>query len=720
MTRSSPSRLDWGWKVTPAAGAVMTAGGAYSLAAAGGPAGLPPAYALLAAGAGAVAQAGADLHQHRPPGHMVTRCTAWLAAGGWSAVALAGHTVFTWASAGWWGAGTAAAVVLARSLAGAEETAKTEHAERQLQKWANGKAGEWEQRLADLFRLQDHRVDGVSPWKGGVGYTVRVQMPEGTPELPATAERTLAAALRLPRGGGVQITDGMVYGEIHIHVTAKDVLAETIDLPQGPEDITVTSVYDGFPLGLRPDAEEVRIRMADDCALIIGQIGSGKTNTVNVVNAGALRSADTVVMHIDITGAGISLPWLRSWTVDGTADVPLIDWSADTVEEAHILCDTLIAGIVARKSGHQDLLTEDDKITVDADVPAVVLIVDEIAELPMTLLTKLDTIVNTGRAVRVRVVICGLRATQDVITAAMKKQSRNRIGMRVTDPEELGHLFPTGGSRINPKAAPYRGCGFYAAPDAEDVISDPTPFKAYRITPKAIGALAAQYADRRPRLEPVFLDTEPGQYYASRWGRILPRLYKNKKLATTTRPYTDLPVLRPPVDEIKGTPITSSADPLTSTGPRPPAPGDAEATARPPRFGKDLLAQMLDAARTATGRSEEAPADETNVIRAEFGRVVQQAGGPEDRPSPVPRLLAEAHQHLAAAGGRMHTADLATRMDMDAVTLGSELNRLMREVGVERPGKGTVRAGADGEPKAGYLAETLAAAIRAYAQRDAQ
>ncbi|CAM5541223.1 AAA family ATPase [Streptomyces abikoensis] len=719
MTRSSP-RLDWGWKVTPAAGAVMTAGGAYSLAAAGGLAGLPPAYALLAAGAGALAQAGADLHQRRPHGHMVTRCAAWLAAGGWSAVALAGHTVFTWASAGWWGAGTSAAVVLARALADAEETARSEHAQRRLQKWANGKAGEWEKRLSDLFRLQGHRVDGVSPWKGDVGYTVRVQMPENTPDLPATAERTLAAALRLPRGGGVQITDGMVYGEIHIHVTAKDVLAEIIDLPGGPEDTTPTSIYDGFPLGLRPDAEEARLLTVDDCALITGQIGSGKTNLVNDLNAGALRSVDTVVMHIDVTGAGISLPWLHSWALDGTAGVPLIDWTADTVEEAHILCDTLIAGIGARKAGHQDLLTEDDKIEVSADVPAVVLVVDEIAELSMALLTKIDTIVNTGRAVRVRVVICGLRATQDVITAAMKKQSRNRVGMRVSDPEELSHLFPTGGARLNPKAAPYRGCGFYAAPDAEDAVGDPSVFKAYRIKPKVIRALSIKYADRRPRLEPVFLDTEPGRYYPSRWGRILPRLYKNKKLAATTHPYTDLPVLRPPVDEVKGTPITSSAAPLTSAAPHSPAPGAADTAARPARFGKDLLAQMLDAARTTTGRREEAPADETNVIRAEFGRVLKQAGGPEDRPSPVPRLLGEAHQHLVAAGGRMHTADLATRMDMDAVTLGTELNRLMREVGVERPGKGTVRAGADGEAKAGYLAETLAAAIRAYAQRDAQ
>lgn len=332
-------------------------------------------------------------------------------------------------------------------------------------------------------------------------------------------------------------------------------------------------------------------------------------------------------MHIDVTGAGISLPWLHSWAVDGTARVPLIDWTADTIEEAHILCDTVIAGIGARKAGHQDLLTEDDKLTVTHDLPEILVAVDEIAELTPGLLRKLDTIVNTGRAVRVRVLVCGLRATQDVITAAMKKQSRVRVGMRVSDPEELSHLFPTGGGRINPKAAPYKGCGFYSSPDEDDVVSDPTAFKGYRIKPKQIRALSIAYADRRPQLEPVFLDTEPALYYASRWGRILPRIYKAKQLAPTTIPYTDMDVLYPPVNEFTGIPITSSTEEGEdgNGGPRV-VPASATATPAAPdgpqvRVGADLLSSMLNAARPAPAPS----LDDSTVIQADFGRVIQQA-----------------------------------------------------------------------------------------------
>ncbi|MCF3104511.1 hypothetical protein IPZ58_23370 [Streptomyces roseoverticillatus] len=712
--------LDWGWKTSPAVDAALVAGGAYSVAAVGALSAMPATQALTVGGIGAAAQAAADLYQRRPGWHITARCAAWLTAGGWTAQALADHTALTWQAAGWWAAGTAAGITLARGLARTENAAREQRTSRRLQVWANTRAREWHERLERLFRLEGHTVEGVMPWKSNAGYTVRVAMPSTTPQLPADAVRKLATDLKLPRGGGIQITDGLVYGEIHIRVTIKDVMSEDLPLPDSPEDLTVTSTYGGLPLGLQPDAQEARIGVVDDCALFVGQVGSGKTNVVNVANAGALRTNDTVVMHIDVTGAGISLPWLRAWAVDGTSEVPLIDYVGDTEEEAHILCDFLIAGIGARKSGHQDLLSgEDDKLTVGPDLPEVLLVVDEIAELSPRLLAKLDTIVNTGRAVRVRVIICGLRATQDVITAAMKKQSRVRVGMRVSDPEELSHLFPTGAARLDPKAAPGRGCGFFSAPDAEDIISDPAPYKAYRITPKVIQRLAAAYGGRRPRLEAEFLDTAPARYYASRWGRVLPRLYKSKTLAPTTVPYTDMEILRPPLDEVTGIPDTGAETDEGAGGDgassKPGTPGRRTASGGVPagkRFGSDALTALLNSPRTPSGPQGEATGEDRTVIHAQFGRVVAQTGGPADRPDPVPRLLLDAHQAVTEAGGRLHTGDLSTRLGLDAVALGKELSQILKTVGVERPGIGSVRIGE--VSKSGYLAATLAEAITRY------
>ncbi|AZQ73549.1 hypothetical protein EKH77_22100 [Streptomyces luteoverticillatus] len=721
MSKSQSLALDWGWTVTAPTAAAMAAGGAYGLASVGALTGMPPEYALLAAGTGALAQGGADFYQRRPLVHGIARCAAWLAAGGWCAQALAGQDALTWSAAGWWGAGTAGAMVLARGLVTAEKTAEGGRAARKLQKWANGKAGEWQRRLADLFRLEGHRVDGVRRWKSDVGYTVRVQMPDSTPDLPVDAPRKLAAALRLPRGGGVQITDGMAYGEIQINVTEKDVMVEELPLP---DDTTITTINDPIPLGLYTNGEEAVMRLLDDCGLLVGQIGSGKSNQVNVANAGLLRTNDCVVWHIDTTGAGISMPWLRSWAIDGTSDVPLIDWVADTEEEAHIMLDVAREGISARKSGYQDLMASanDDKIPVSPQVPAILIVVDEIAELPMALMNKLDSVVNTGRAVRVRSLLCGLRATQDTITAAMKKQSRNRCGMRVSDPEELHHLFASGGTRLDPKAAPHRGSGFLSAPDENDVITDPAPFKGYRITPKRTDHLAPHFAGRRPTPDAVLLDTAPGRYYASRWARVLPRLYGDRQLAATTRPYTDTEVLRPPLDPVNGLPLTG-ADPVTSTpSPSPASTGTSPGPTPQPdagaRIGGAALAALLNSAprspRTATAGHEQGAETDRDGITADFGRVIEQTGGPADRPDPVPELLRTAHETVVAAGGRMHTADLAAKLGLDATALGTELGRLLRAAGVERPGKGTVRTGAANESKSGYLAETLAEAISHY------
>ncbi|WP_405837805.1 hypothetical protein OG528_10360 [Streptomyces platensis] len=715
MASNAPA-LDWAWSTTPATTAALVAGGAYSVATVGAATGLPASYALLVSGVGAAAQAGADLYQRRPAGHTAARCAAWLATGGWTAVTLAGHTALTWSATGWWAAGTAAGMTLARGLVRAEQSARTERASRRLQKWANDQAKEWHERLHRLFRLTEHEVEGVKPWTGDVGYTVRVRMPSDTPELPADAIRKLAVDLRLPKGGGIQIVDGEVYGELHIRVTAKDVLAETIDFP---DDLSATSIYQRMQIGLLTDGEPADFPLADVCALEIGQTGSGKSNLINVTNAQLLRTVDAVVWHLDVTGAGISLPWLRSWAIDGTSDVPLIDWTADTVEEAHIMLDVAIAAINTRKAAYQDLMHEanDDKIPVSPEVPAIILVVDEIAELPYEILAKLDSVVDTGRAARVRTVISGLRATQDVITAAMKKQSRVRIGMRVSDPEELHHLFPTGSGRLDPRAAAHKGSGFLSAPDEDDVDSQPGSFKCFRIKPRVINTIAPQLAERRPAVDAVTLETEPGRYYASRWGRILPRLYKTKKLSPTTHPYTDMDILRPPLDAATGLPVTTSGKPRKTTDPITPATGSESAPPRP-RFGSDALASLLATPAADTG--QRAGADESQVIRAEFGRVVQQAGVPADRPNPVPQLLADAHNAVVAAGGRMHTADLAEPLGMDSLVLGTELGKLLREVGIERPGKGTVRAGTDGESKSGYTAETLAAAIRAYTTRNGQ
>ncbi|MFF7248970.1 hypothetical protein ACFZBU_34245 [Embleya sp. NPDC008237] len=710
---------DWSWKTTPAMGAALVAGGAYSVAAMGAATGLPPVHAGAVAAVGALAQATVDLRRDRPAGHILARAAAWLAAGGWTATTIAHGTPFAWTPFGAWAAGATAGLVLATGLARGEQTARAGRAAALLQRWADGQAAEWHQRLTALFRLEGHSVSGVKPWPEDVGYTVRVELPPGVESLPGNAARVIAGALRLPRGGGVEILDGEEHGTVMIRVTLVDVLATTIAFPDG--ELSVTTINNPIEIGRHPDGTPVLLPMVDTCTVMIGQTDSGKTNAANVVNGKVLQANDVLVWHIDTTGAGLSLPWLRAWALDGTAKRPVLDWVAPTEEEAHIMLDVAIEGMAARKTGYQDLMlsVDDDKIPVSPDVPEILIVADEIAQLPQSILEKLNAVINVGRATRFREMSIGLRATADVSTPAMKKQSQNRIGMRVSDPEELGHLFPYGQGRLDPRAARHQGSGHVSYPGADGITMPARPFKAERLKPSRIGSLSVQFADRRPTMDALTVDTPSGRYYASRWGRTLPVLFKGKALAATTRPWTDVPLMRPPISD-RGIPMTGANPTKPTAAPGSTTPGKATVQTGP--VDGAGMSELLEQARQRLRNPERATAHPGGDDA--FAAVLAQTGPTQwgDRPAQarenttgdaVPELLTRAHRAVEDAGGRMHTADLADALGMDAQSLGNELGALMRAVGVSRRGTGMFRIDG-GTPRPGFHAETLAEAIRNY------
>ncbi|MEY9846298.1 hypothetical protein ABH940_003385 [Streptacidiphilus sp. BW17] len=90
------------------------------------------------------------------------------------------------------------------------------------------------------------------------------------------------------------------------------------------------------------------------------------------------------------------------------------------------------------------------------------------------------------------------------------------------------------------------------------------------------------------------------------------------------------------------------------------------------------------------------------------------ASSQSQTPSHAPDLLIRAHKCVVQAGGKMYSANLAEALGMTPQALGSELSKILREAGVRRPGKGTVRVGTGQPFRLGFLAETLEAAIAMY------
>ncbi len=140
--------------------------------------------------------------------------------------------------------------------------------------------------------------------------------------------------------------------------------------------------------------------------------------------------------------------------------------------------------------------SNDDKLPVDRDVPEIVIVADEYAELPLKVQQNLESISNTGRAAGVRVLNCALRGTADIVSSNVKKQAQLRIGMRVSDADELAFLFGWNGRTPSPEDAPYEGCGFLML--GQDT---PRPFKGYRLRPNQIEDIAIAVADSRPSLD---------------------------------------------------------------------------------------------------------------------------------------------------------------------------------------------------------------------------
>jgi S-DNA-T family DNA segregation ATPase FtsK/SpoIIIE len=488
---------------------------------------MPPVYGL---GLGAVAAATGIVSGRRKRinvGHHLFRAACLLGAGAWVAWSAAHDPWSSWAP----GAALAGAGIVGWGSGVAVEETETGADDRQgaaaAQRRRNGIGDDWEERLLRVTGLAC-KVVAVQDWPGKVGMTLDCELPSGGRGNTVTEvkryEEALSTDARLPHGAGVEVGRGIDRGAFLLRVALRDVMADLIPLP---DDISPLSINGEFDIGLHRDATQAMVGLRYQCGLLTGNTDAGKTNQLNVVNDRLARCTDVLIWHIDTTGAGISLPWLRAWALDGTAARPVVDYVAPTVAEAVTMLHTAEQIIAARKLGYQDLMhsVNDDKVPVSAKIPEILIVVDEVKELPPSVQAQIDTVINTGRASGVRVLVCALRAVADTITSAMKVQAKLRIGMRSSDPEEYTYLFP-GWQRFDPNDAPYQGCGFIS-PDG----STPRVFKGYRITPADIATRSVQLSDRRPSLDELSAGVEAGGLYRARWARTLPVLYRGAPLS---------------------------------------------------------------------------------------------------------------------------------------------------------------------------------------------
>ncbi|WP_435867021.1 hypothetical protein [Streptomyces zaomyceticus] len=521
---------DWAAGHGPVTGALSATTGALALATTGAATGMPAGWALAAGAAGAIGHAVTSLRERLAARTIGMRAASWLLGAGWTTWAIT-HGPLTWTALGslaTLGVGIGAA---ARSTLLHEEARELESlaaAERQVSRELSAErraiAAEWVDRVQRVCGGITLRVLAVEMWPTGTGFTIDAELPPGgvTYERIAQYAPQLSADARLPHGCTATASRGIDQGRVLIDVTTVNVLAGEIEYPT---DYSPLSIHTGLPWGVRPDGREVKAYLREQCALIVGPTGSGKTNFVHDVLAGFARAKDILTWVIDLNAGSAGLPWIRpALNGGGEGEVvrPGIDWLASSYEEAMLMLETAVRVGKHRKIAYQDLMAKanTDLLPVSAQIPQIMLVIDEGAEILASsdqamrkLAKKILEIIRQFRAAGIRTVLTALGATGAVLGDLMiRREAKARVCLTGGEVEgmDLSKVFP-GARGLKPSQAPYKGAGFMGTPEYPAGL-----FKAWRIKPNQIADIVRATSASHPRLDEQSAKAA-GADYARRW-----------------------------------------------------------------------------------------------------------------------------------------------------------------------------------------------------------
>jgi len=344
--------------------------------------------------------------------------------------------------------------------------------ERTIQAWPS---------LADSIGLPGSRIASAAgdAW----GWTARVILRKGGTAEDAVAKiPAIESGLGVRRGSVRVIPDAARADRFTLRVIEKDPHAAPVPWPGN----TSTSITRPAEIGLSEGGQPVRVLFLRRHALVGGTTGAGKSGIVNVILAYLVACRDVVIWAVDLKGGMELRPWASC-----------IQRLAFTSEQAAGLFRDAVTEVNRRAAR----MAETGKRSWDPtpDNPALVIIVDEYAEMPEEAHQYADSVARLGRAVAVSLLAATQRPSQDAMgKGAVRSQMDTRICLRVRERRDVDLILGQGAFKAGWHAHQLSQPGAFLISDPEHAV--PERHRAYLINDEQIARHAARHAHGRPAL----------------------------------------------------------------------------------------------------------------------------------------------------------------------------------------------------------------------------
>jgi S-DNA-T family DNA segregation ATPase FtsK/SpoIIIE len=330
------------------------------------------------------------------------------------------------------------------------------------------------------------------------GWTARLALRRGQTARQAVDHMPAIESALGARVGAVRIeTDPRRADRALMRVTETDPHAEPIPWPGVPSSARshAASVASPVELGVFEDGSPVLMRLLCRNTLIGGVVGSGKSGVLNVVLAALAACLDVVVWGIDLKG-GIELrPWAACLGRLATTGADAAAMLADAVAELQRRTADLTA------CGQRLWLPEPDR-------PALLVVVDEYAELPESAHACADTLARLGRAAAVNLLAATQRPTQQAMGhRAVRSQMDNRVCLRVRERRDVDLVLGQGMHAAGWRAESLDAPGKFLISTPEHTA--PRPARAYLIQDADVQAATSRCAKRQQTAAPAWPTAAP-------------------------------------------------------------------------------------------------------------------------------------------------------------------------------------------------------------------